>query len=169
MLSLLFAILLANASQDLSASRPSDSRDVRVLVVFADENMASAIGWSIALPDGSYRTSVYTVFSTGTRETDWTTPAYSTESVDFRCEDRTYRVGVSRLYRGNADPLVSIMDSDAEFKSITDDSLRERQLLAVCRTDPLPAYPSFMYFMEAYGLGDGRAPRSPPGPIMHLR
>jgi hypothetical protein len=168
MLRSLFAtIVSATVMQDLSETRPSGPNDTRVVVAYTDGQIASAVGWNTRLADGSLAASTYTVFRHGTRETNWTTPAYTIDRIDFRCDERTFRVGGTRLFRGNADPLVSPGNNDGPFKPVDGDILRERQFAVVCGTDSRPVYPTFFYFMEAYGLGDGRAPRSEPGPMVH--
>jgi hypothetical protein len=163
---LLFAIIWISGSQHMSETRPSGPNDAEVVAVYADAQRASAVGWTTRLTDESIGASVYTVFRHGTRETGWTTPAYSIDRIDFRCEERAFRVGGTRLFRGNADPLASLANNDGNFSSIDGDILRERQFAAVCGTAPRPVYPTYFYFMEAYGLGDGRRPRSPAGPMI---
>lgn len=159
-------IALATASQELTEARPADPNDIRVVVAYADAQIASAVGWNTQLADGSLGASVYTVFRRGTRETNWTTPAYTIDRIDFRCDERAFRIGVSRLYRANADPLVSPVDNDGPFRPVVDDILRARQIEVVCGTDRRPVYQDYFYFMRAYGLRDGRAPRSEPGPMV---
>ncbi|WP_156459658.1 hypothetical protein [Brevundimonas sp. Root1279] len=164
---LLAFIAAMGASQEQSTLRPSGANDNRVMVAYADAQVASAVGWSTRLPDGSLGVSTYTVFRRGTRETNWTTPAYNIDRIDFRCDERTFRVGGTRLFRANADPLVSPVNNDGPFKPIEGDVLRERQFEAVCGTASLITYPTYFYFMEAYGLGDGRSARVEPGPMVH--
>lgn len=167
MLRSFFTIVVSmTASQDLTETRPSGPNDNRVMVAYADAHVASAVGWSTRLRDGSLGAETYTVFRHGTRETGWTTPAYTIERIDFWCDERAFRIGRTHLFRGNADPPVSPVENDGPFRSVEGDRLRERQFVVVCGTDSLPVYPTYFYFMEAYGLGDGRAPRSQPGPMV---
>lgn len=153
------------AAQELSSQRP-DFGDNAVVVAYADEEVATAVGGILDLTSGGKRTHAYTVYRKGTAESEWSTPAYSIGVVDFDCSGRAARQFTTSFYRGNGDPILT-GDETPEFAPITDeDPLLLGRFHAVCSSDERPVYGDFFLFMDAYGLNDGRAMRNPPGPMV---
>lgn len=136
-----------------------------VLVAYADHEVASAVGASDRLPNGTLRLHVYTVYRNGTPLSDGRTPAYSDEVVDFDCQSRTFRLLQSSFLRPNADTIETWRSAPLPV-SVAGDAMRERQLNTACGTETRVQYGNYFLFMEAYGLNDGREPRSPPGPMV---
>ena len=136
-----------------------------VLVAYADHEVASAVGAFNRLPIGSLRLHVYTVYRNGTPLSDGRTPAYSDEVIDFDCQSRTFRLLQSSFLRPNADTIETWKSAPLPV-SVAGDAMRERQLNTVCGTEARVQYGNYFLFMEAYGLNDGREPRSLPGPMV---
>lgn len=158
-------IALVAGLQEMTSERPGDVSDTRVVVAFADEDTASAVDWVVDRPDGIRLTWVYTVHRNGTPETNWATPAYNWNAVDFDCEGRGIRLSMSRLYRTNGDPLVRDYGREGPFEDIDGDPRKVALWSAACTNDVRPVYRDWFMFMEAYGLNDGREPRVPTGPL----
>jgi hypothetical protein len=157
-------IALVAGLQEMTSERSGDVSDTRVVVAFADEDTTSAVDWVVDRPDGIRLAWVYTVHRIGTPETNWTTPAYNLDAVDFDCEGRGIRLSMSRLYRTNGDPLVRDYRREGTFEDIDGDPRKVALWSAACTHDVRPVYRDWFHFMEAYGLYDGREPRVPPGP-----
>ena len=136
-----------------------------VLVAYADQDTATAVGSPLALSNGSLRLHVYTVYRNGVALSGGRTPAYSDEWVDFDCRAKSFRLFQSSFYRPNAD-TVETRNDQATFVSVDGELPRERQLETICGTAERPQYGHYFLFMEAYGLNDGRTPRSPPGALV---
>lgn len=134
-----------------------------MVVAYADQDMATAVGSPLALSNGSLRLHVYTVYRNGVSLSGGRTPAYSDEWIDFDCRAKSFRLFQSSFYRPNADTIETRNDQ-ATFVSVDGELLRERQLETICGTAERPQYGDYLLFMEAYGLNDGRTPRSAPGP-----
>lgn len=153
----------------LSLQTPTSERAIYpahpVLVAYADSEKATAVGAALPLEDGGLRLHVFTVYRHGTSLSAGRTPAYLDEWLDFDCTAKAVRVFQSSFYRPNADTIESLKPQ-AAFVSVEGDSLREHQLDAACGTAERPQYPNYFLFMEAYGLNDGRTPRSSPGPTV---
>ena len=150
----------------LSAQIPTSERPIfparDVIVAYADNERATAVGSALRLADGRLRLHVYTVYRHGVALSGGRTPAYSDEWIDFDCSAQTLRVFRSSFYRPNAD-TIEATNTQAPFVS-DGDLLRQHQLATVCGTSERPRYSDYFLFMEAYGLNDGRMPRSRPGP-----
>ena len=164
---LMFAVVMLAPGQEMTTDRPQCcGSDNRVIVVSADEKVAVALGRGLTLDDGSIRFFTYTVFRRGVAASNWTTPAYIEGSIDVRCEERTARVGFSRLYRGNGDPIVSgPTGNEHPFTPISEPTI-QRPFDVACGDDPRVSYEQPFVFMEAYGLNDGRHPRVGAGPMV---
>lgn len=136
-----------------------------VVVAYADRETATAVGSPLTLPDGKLRLHVYTVYRNGVPLSDGRSPAYSDEWLDFDCHAKSFRLFRSSFYRPN-DDTVEMRNVEAPFVSVEGEFLRERQLETACGTAERPTYGNYFLFMEAYGLRDGRPPRSEPGPLV---
>ncbi len=157
-------IALSLIPQEMTSARPGDMFDHRVVVAFADEDVASAVDWWVDRPDGIRLAWVYTVHRGGTPDTNWTTPAYNWDAAQFDCEARGIRTSIWRLYRSNGDPLVRNYGPEEPFEDVDTDPRKLALWSAACTNDVRPVYRDWFHFMEAYGLNDGREPRVPPGP-----
>jgi hypothetical protein len=166
-----FAAVMAISALILSVTLtlqiPTSERAIfpahNVLVAYADDEKATAVGAAFPMPDGSLRLHVYTVYRHGNALSGGRTPAYSDEWLDFDCGAKSVRIFQSSFYRPNGD-TVEDRNTRAPFVSVGEDLLRERQLEAACGSAERLQYDNYFLFMEAYGLNDGRTPRSQPGP-----
>lgn len=162
----LVLLALSLVPQEMTSERPGDVSDTRVVVAFAEQDVAGAVDWVVDRPDGIRLTWVYTVHRNGTAETNWISPAYNWDAVDFDCAGRGIRTTTTRLYRSNGDPLVRNYDREGPFEGVDSDPRKLALWSAACTNDVHPIYQDWFHFMEAYGLNDGREPRVPPGPML---
>jgi hypothetical protein len=155
-------LALVFSGQALTSERPVNDEPA-VVVAYADNEKATAVGAAFRLDDGRLRAWAYTVFRNGSALSAGRTPAYSEEWIDFDCRNKSVRLHHGRFYRPNADPLRPKPIPEM-YEPVEGNVLREHQLDVACGTAERPQYPDYFRFMEAYGLNDGRTPRSPPGP-----
>ncbi len=160
----ILAFALVFSGQALTTERPVNDAPA-VVVAYADNEKATAVGASFRLDDGRLRAWAYTVFRNGSAFSAGETPAYSEEWLVFDCRDESVRVHHAKYYRPNADPFRPA-PIPSGFEPVEGNVLRQHQLDVACGTAARPQYSDYFRFMEAYGLNDGRTPRSPPGPLV---
>lgn len=151
---LIFAGLLAVQSrQDFWIVTEANDREVSVV------NVGRAF-----VPEGEnyILAQVHTQHRQGTAATQWTTPAYTDESIAVRCADQTFLVRHSSISSSVADPI-RVADPDGAFVSVATDPKRRRQAEAVCRprADHMVGSRDLYELLGAHGIRTG-GPANPP-------